>query len=383
MEEIGYTKNMARIAFVTNAPPLSGMGKPAREIDYHLNHDQGIKSDFFYLDAGNSKIFKNDDEFISLRKSPKPLRLKPIQWWRLAKKLPKQGYNFWHIGNQTLSFIPQQDFLLTVYDLIELVEPQEKFGKLVARYLYKGIPMAKHIICISEYTKKVLQNVYHISDEKITVIPLGVGEYFKPIENVRQSIGYQEFLEQNNLPKDARIILYVGSDHPRKNLNVLAEVFANVKKNVPNTYLVKVGAPGLVSGRLEFQNKLSELGVGDSVRFIENTADEKLAMIYALADVFIFPSLYEGFGVPPLEAMACGCPVVSSNATSLPEVVGNAGPMHDPADVAGFTTSVLRVLTDANYAAELRQKGLERNKLFSWEGIAMRTAEVYRKMSQK
>jgi len=359
---------MTKIAYVTNAPPLSGMGKPAREIFSRLK-ENNIDSDFFYLDAGRGEILKNDQKLVGLKALPRPLGVKPVQWWRLAQKLPKQGYDFWHIGNQTLSFIPRKNFLLTVYDLIELVEPQEMFGSFVAKYLYQGITRAKHIICVSEYTKKVLQQIYQIPDEKITVIPLSVGEHFKPIENFRQSIGYQEFLSQNNLPNNARIILHVGSDHPRKNLSLLARTFAEVKNKVPNAYLIKVGAPGLKAGRLEFQNKLSDLKVSDAVRFINDTTDEKLAMIYAMADVFVFPSLYEGFGIPPLEAMACGCPVVSSNATSLPEVIGNAAPTHDPADVAGFSSSILRVLTDANYAEELKQKGLERNKLFSWDEI--------------
>jgi glycosyltransferase involved in cell wall biosynthesis len=370
---------MTKIAFVTNAPPFSGMGKPAREVFSRLR-ENNIDSDFFYLDASHGEILKNDEKIVGLRDLPRPLGVKPVQWWRLARKLPKQGYDFWHIGNQTLSFIPRQNFLLTVYDLIELVDPQEMFGSFVAKYLYKGISRAKHIICVSEYTKKVLQKVYHIPGEKITVIPLAVGEHFKPLENIRQSIGYQEFLSLNNLPNNAKIILHVGSDHPRKNLNLLAEILARVKKSVPNVYLIKVGAPGLKAGRLEFQNKLSDLKVSDAVRFIDNTTDEKLAMIYAMADVFIFPSLYEGFGVPPLEAMACGCPVVASNATSIPEVIGDASPMHDPTDIVGFTASVQRVLNDANYAAELKQKGIERTKFFSWDEIAKKTAEVYESM---
>lgn len=369
---------MKKIAYITNAPPQAGMGKPAREIYKRIKG--GYATDFFYLDASKRELVKNDVKIAEVSNLPKPLQLKPIQWWRLSKKLLKEGYDLWHITNQTLSFIPRQDFLLTVYDLIELLDPQEKFGKYVAQYLYKGIPKAKHIICISEYTKKMLQQAYSVPDEKISVIPLGVGEHFKPIEGVRNCIAYHELLEQNNLPKEAKIILYVGSDHPRKNLNLLAGVLAKVKKQVPNVYLVKVGDPGLMVGRIDFQNKLAELGLTDAVRFISNVGDEKLRLLYASADVFVFPSFYEGFGIPPLEAMACGCPVVCSNATSLPEVVGDAGPLHNPTDLDGFASSIIKILTDANHASELSKKGLERSKLFAWESIAQKTAEVYEKM---
>ncbi|MDO8512088.1 MAG: glycosyltransferase family 1 protein [bacterium] len=379
---------MTKIAYITNAPPQAGMGKPAREIYSRINpplspplNNGGYVADFFYLDASKRELLKNDVKIAEVSNLPKPLQLKPIQWWRLARQLPTEGYDLWHITNQTLSFIPRQDFLLTVYDLIELLEPQEKFGKYVAQYLYKGIPKAKHIICISEYTKKMLQQAYAVPDEKITIIPLGVGEHFKPIEGVRESIAYHELLAQNNLPKDAKIILYVGSDHPRKNLNLLAGVLTKVKARVPNAYLVKVGDPGLMAGRIDFQDKLAELGLTDAVRFISNVGDEKLRLLYASADVFVFPSFYEGFGIPPLEAMACGTPVVCSNATSLPEVVGDAGLLHDPTDVEGFATSITRILTDTNYSAELSRKGLERSKMFSWEGIAQKTAEVYRRMT--
>jgi len=369
---------MPKIAYVTNAPPQAGMGKPAREIYQRLKTQYA--ADFFYLDAGKRELLKNDQKIAEVSNLPKPLQLKPIQWWRLSKKLPTQGYDLWHLTNQTLSFIPRQDFLLTVYDLIELLDPQEKLGKYVAQYLYKGIPKAKHIICISEYTKKMLQQTYHVVDKKISIIPLGVGENFKPLENVRGSVGYHEFLQQNRLPKDAKIVLYVGSDHPRKNLNLLAEAFVKVKVSVPKAYLVKVGDPGLMAGRIEFQNKLNALKLSDSVRFVGNIGDEKLRLLYSSADVFVFPSFYEGFGIPPLEAMACGLPVVCSNATSLPEVVGDAGRLHNPKDADGFAASIIKILTDANFASELSRKGLERSNTFSWESIAQKTAEVYERM---
>lgn len=371
---------MKKIACVTNAPPLSGMGKPAREVFENIKALGKYELDFYYLDAGKGVLEKNDIKTAEIKNLPKPFALKPLSWWRIAKKMPKDGYDLWHFTNQTLSFIARQNFLLTVHDLIELLEPQEKFGRYAARYLYGGISKAKHIICVSKYTKKVVQETYQIPDEKISVIPTGVSEIFGPIENAKQTIAFQEFLQKNRIPKEARLVLYVGSDHPRKNLKVLAESFAKVKELFPNVFLIKVGEPGLISGRIDFQKKLNELKISEWVRFVGNIDDRELQLLYNYANVFVFPSLQEGFGVPPLEAMACGLPVVCSNATSLPEVIGNAGILLNPNDTEGFANAIMQILKNENAARDFRERGIKQSKLFLRSEIATQTAMVYEKL---
>lgn len=363
---------MARIAYVTNAPAQSGMGKPAREIFKAVG-----ELDLFEID-GPQGILKKNGEHIA-RKSPLPglLSAKPVQWWRLAKFLPTEGYDLWHLTNQTLSFIPRQPAIVTVYDLIELLDPQERFGALVAKRLYSGIPRAEQVICISDYTKRTVQEVFGIPDDRITVIPLGVREDFRAIPGVRESLAYHEFLQKQRIAPGTQILLYVGSDHPRKNLSTLAEAYAAVHRQLPNTVLLKVGDAGLLEGRERFLQDLDRLGIRDVVRFFPNVGDEELQFFYSIADVLVFPSTFEGFGIPPLEAMACGCPVVSSNATSLPEVVGNAGLLCDPADVDAFTNEIVRILTDQALAAQLKALGPERAAGFSWTKIAEKTSDIY------
>jgi glycosyltransferase involved in cell wall biosynthesis len=378
---------MAQIAYVTNAPPQSGMGKPAREICAgirNMKHEErvplALDVDLFEMNAGEGTLSKNGENVARASQLPGPLGVKPVQWWRLSRRLPKTGYDLWHLTNQTLSFLQRQPSIITVYDIIELLDPQERLGNAVARFLYGGIPRAKQLICISEYTKKTVQEVYEIPNERITVIPLGVRSSFTGIPHVRQTIAYHEFLREQKLTDKNRILLYVGSDHPRKNLRMLAEALARVRKDLPETILLKVGDPGLKEGREAFLHDLDRLGLRDSVRFIGNVGDEQLQLFYSLADVFVFPSTFEGFGIPPLEAMACGCPVVCSNATSLPEVVGDAAMLCDPQDADAFARGIVEVLTKPDVAANMRKKGLARAPQFFWEGIAERTLEVYRRI---
>lgn len=350
-----------KVAYVTNAPGSSGVGKPAREIAERLKKQSEISLTEFSLQAQ--------------RKGPKPL-----EWWRLSRDLPKEGFDLWHFTNQTLSFIPRSPAVLTVFDIIEILEPQRAFGKMVARFLYRGIPKAAHIICVSQYSRKSLQSVYQVPDERITIVPLAANQFFSVDENAKYSVAYAEFLHKFELTPEQKIILYVGSDHPRKNLPTLARAFAQIKKDIPDAVLMKVGDPGVPEGRVEFLRILDELGIRDKVKFYGNAKDQALRFLYNIADVFVFPSTFEGFGIPPLEAMACGCPVVVSNATSLSEVVGDAALLHDPHDVEGFAASIKHVLTNKNLAQDLRQRGLSQATKFSWKSSAQKTLEVYRKV---
>jgi alpha-1,3-rhamnosyl/mannosyltransferase len=186
-----------------------------------------------------------------------------------------------------------------------------------------------------------------------------------------------------------RFVLYLGSNKPHKNLVRLVEAWFQVSRSkfqVATTSDVKRGTWNLklvLAGHWDprypqAQQRAAELRLEDSVRFLGDVSEADLPALYNLATIFAFPSLYEGFGLPPLEAMACGTPVACANTSSLPEVVGDAALLFDPLDVEGMAATIAQTLSDASLRAALRARGLARARLFSWERTAKETLMAYR-----
>ena len=357
------------ISYVTNAIPESGVGLRAYEIAKRLKQREGIELQEELLDGDNPPFKK----WLGV------LGSKSINWIRLGKQIKQEQNTLYHLTNQSLSFLAKKlhPSIVTVHDLIEILEPQEWKAALINRHLYSGIAKADHLIAVSEYTKQSIIDHFGLGGERITVIPNGVGREFHPMERFEDSLAYQELLRELKITPGTNIVLYVGSDHPRKNLPVALAAFAAARKRLPQSVLVKIGAAGLPAGRVATLEAIDQLKLRDHVRFIDTISTEKLNQLYNLADVLFFPSRFEGFGLPPLQAMAAGTPVVASNVTSIPEVVADAAVMHDPDTIDAFAESLARVLTDQQFANDLRTKGLERAKAFSWDRAAAQVAEVY------
>jgi len=323
-----------------------------------------------------------------------PLATRP---WRLVAALSQQldlGLDRWlpdcdlfHATEHLLPRLKDARTVLTVHDLIFLLFPEYHLPLnkwFLNRFMPLFVRRAHAIIAVSQCTKDDLIRHYTVPSEKITVVYEGVDARFQPVTDLDTLTRVRA---RYSLPE--RYVLYVGTIEPRKNLNTLLEAFAGLKERPatcdlrPATCdlrLVIVGKTGwLYEG---FFRRLRELGLEDQVIFPGFVPDEDLPAIYSAAELFVFPSLYEGFGLPPLEAMACGTPVVVSNTSSLPEVVGEAGLMVDPRDVRALAEAMERVLTDEHLRAELTANGLERARQFTWERAAQETMEVYLKQSE-
>jgi glycosyltransferase involved in cell wall biosynthesis len=229
---------------------------------------------------------------------------------------------------------------------------------------------ARAIIAISRFTRDEIVRLLQVPAERIHVTHLGVDSDMVPLPPDQ----VESFRHQRSLPE--RYLLYLGNLEPRKNLPRLVQAYAHVRHlGVP---LVLAGPRGWNYSDL-FQT-VESLGLAGQVLFPGFVAREELPLWYNGATALLYPSVYEGFGLPPLEAMACGTPVLVSNAASLPEVVGDAGLQVSPEDVDGMATALRRLVEDAGLREDLRQRGLERARGFSWERTAQETAELYREL---
>ena len=241
----------------------------------------------------------------------------------------------------------------------------------------RGLPRAQAIIAVSEYVKSQLVQRVGIPSERIHVIPEAVDhDVFYPAEPSA------DLKARYGLPDGCRYLLYVGSEQPRKNFLLLLRAFACLKSRISDVRLLKVGQPEVDTERQKALALIDELGLHDDVIFCGHVGQD-LPAFYRFADLFVFPSLYEGFGFPPLEAMACGTPVVCSNTTSLPEVVGDAALLFDPEDEDTFVELMARALSDGTLAQDLRRRGLENAHRFRWSDTAARTADLYRQVAQQ
>lgn len=228
------------------------------------------------------------------------------------------------------------------------------------------------ILTISEFSKQSIIDKYRLRPERIQVIYCGVSPAFRPLEG--SSIARDGFERLGILPP---FILGIGNLQPRKNLERLLRGYADLRKRrSPPHRLVLVGQSSWQGHRVG--EEISRLGLTDWVSLPGYLADDDLVVLYNLADVFIYPSLFEGFGLPVIEAMACGTPVITSNVSSLPEVAGNAAILIDPQSETEISRALERVIDKAALRLRLRAAGLARSGLFSWRSTAEKTVEAYR-----
>lgn len=260
---------------------------------------------------------------------------------------------------------PSAKRILTVYDMIH-----EKFANYFPSYdptrknKARAINRADHIICISENTRQDLVFLLGVPKEKTSVVHLGYPllNHYKPIKVTK---------------KGKPFILYVGVRNGYKNFDLLLRAFASSALLRKEFSIICFGGGKLSSEEIKLMNNLNLPSY--CVKYI-NGNDSVLADLYASAKVFIYPSLYEGFGLPPLEAMSLGCPVVCANTSSIPEVVGDAAHLFDPKSESDLQNAIEKVVSSSEYSTRLKARGYERIKLFSWEKCARDTLNVYKKV---
>lgn len=291
-------------------------------------------------------------------------------------------------------------WIVTIFDLSFMKFPQSfnAVNRIYLAYAVRdSLRRANFAIAISESTKRDLITYFGAVPQQVRVIYCGVDPAFSPTNNVEPTSGVpsdgnlqnakppvetHRFAEDNlrtkySLPE--KFILFLGTIEPRKNISRLIRAFAAAKREakLPH-HLILVGAVGWKHS--EINRAAVDAGIVNEVRFIGYAPQDELASWYRAADLFVYPSLYEGFGLPPLEAMACGTPVLTSNTSSLPEVVGKAGIMVAPEDERGLADAIIRALTDRVLLDEMRTSSLRQAQKFTWASAAHETAGVYREV---
>jgi glycosyltransferase involved in cell wall biosynthesis len=254
--------------------------------------------------------------------------------------------------------------VVTVYDMIHELFPNEfPDAEQLTAAKRAAVNRADHVICISANTQRDLVRLYGVDAARTSVVHLGY------------SMTAEANVEEPDSDEPRSTLLYVGNRRGYKNFGTLLQAYASSPVLLELELIAFGGHPLLP----EEKQELSRLGIADRVRF-ESGSDRDLAARYRGAAAFVYPSMYEGFGIPPLEAMSHGCPVVCSNAGSIPEVVGDAGLFFDPNTAEELRAVLERVATVAGLQADLQARGYARLAAFSWDKCAAETARIYREI---
>jgi alpha-1,3-rhamnosyl/mannosyltransferase len=273
--------------------------------------------------------------------------------------------------------------VVTIYDLISKLYPQylpSPWARLTFEFATRlALRSAQRVITASQAARSDLIVLYHLAPKKIAVTPLAADERFRPLNQKEIELVRHKY----DLPE--HYALYLGINKPHKNLVRLIEAWSLL---IGHCSLGFGHWPLVIAGHWDprypqARERAQQLGLEQRVRFLGPVAEADLPALYSGADLFVFPSLYEGFGLPVLEAMACGVPVVCSKTSSLPEIVGEAALTFDPLDVEEMAAKIEKALGDEALREEMREKGLQRAARFSWERTAEKTLEVYRAVVSK
>ncbi len=344
---------------------LRGLANVDSDNLYYLYSNRAVPEEFFCI-GGNFKVVIHKSKI-----------LPRIMWVQfvLPGLLKRDGIELLHAPCYMAPSRARCPKVITFHDMASWLFP-EKF-RLIHRIVYSWfVPSfaknADRIIAVSESTKKDLVRLFGMPEDKITVVYEGTNELFKPakdaglLERIREKYGLPE-----------KYILYVGILEPRKNISALIRAYGLMKDSREVEHkLVIVGNKGWMCD--EIFKTVQSLRLEDEVIFTGYIADKELPLVYNSAELFVYPSTYEGFGLPPLEAMACGVPVITSNISSLPEVTGDAAILINPDNADELSAAMAKVISSSSLRESMINKGFERVKMFSWKKAAEETLEVYK-----
>ena len=264
--------------------------------------------------------------------------------------------------------------VITLHDIIPLRMPEtvsDRYLKIFNNELPKILDNCDGIITVSNYSKDDIAKEFNFPAEKIYVTPLAAEDIYRPMSKCRS----KDFItEKYGIKED--FVLYVGGFSPRKNIIGLIEAYSKLPSKLKESFkLVIIGRKG--PSYTKYKNRADDLNISNNVIFTDFIPIEDMPLFYNAAEVLVYPSFYEGFGLPPIEAMACGTPVIASNVTSLPEVCHESALFIDPNDIDSLSYDIERVLSNSLLRLTMVKKSLTRSKNFSWNKTALDTIAAY------
>lgn len=340
----------------------------------------GVSRYISELISGLERVKVSDDELRLFGQNTGPIKENPmarILWEQtfLPVNIAAQKLDVFHTPIGAVPMLSTAPTVVTVHDLAFLKYP-DQLPKSRRTWLIGAVRLsarrASKIITVSQATANDLQAWLDIPDDRIQAIPLATSGKVERVKGESLDV----FKMKWNI--DRPYVLAVGTLEPRKNLPTLLRAFAKIKDDIDHQ-LVLVGPEGWLTG--ELKTTLDELNLGDRVRLTGFVSDEELGGWYSGADLFVFPSYYEGFGLPAIEAMRCGAPVLASDNSAFPEVVGDAGVLIPASDVDQWAESMREMLNDESRRLHLRDLGFARADAFSWDRTAQETYDVYKDVS--
>ena len=286
----------------------------------------------------------------------------------------RNQYDLLFVPSYSAPVFPGCKSVVTIHDLVPVKFPEwsTKSQSLRFSWIVKhSARLAESIITVSEASKNDIVQLTGVDPAKVNVTYLGVDPLFRPLAKHEK----ENFTDEKSISD--QYILYVGSIHPRRNLLRLIEAFKICKEKYDIPHRLKL--TGMIFGKdADLVKLIEENGLEDTIDFLGFVSDEELLGFYNCADVFIYPSLYEGFGLPVIEAMACGTPVITSNVSSLPEISMGAALLVDPLSIDDITNAIFRIVSDKQAAQQFTNKGFDVCKKYRWEETANQTLNLFK-----